>query len=205
MDGWIPENKVLSYASATTFTVSGDLTAQYQKGTRLKFTQTTVKYFVVIGSSFSSGTTTITVTGGDDYSLANASIVEPFYSYQASPQGYPTWFNYTPTYSADGSMTFTGVTTHIAKFRIIGKECVVILAATGTLGGSNSYGVLVTYPITPDNNSNQYGGGAQIIDGLSVAGIYYVGSSSFNFARYDANTWSLGASREIHATITYGI
>ena len=76
-----------TYASASTFTMAGDQTTVLSKGDRLKLTQTTAKYFYVIGVSHSAGTTTVTVTGGTDYTLANAAITTPFYSKEASPAG----------------------------------------------------------------------------------------------------------------------
>ncbi len=56
-DGWMPDASTWTYASASTFTVSGNQTARFQKGTKLKFTQTTVKYAVVASSSYSSPNT----------------------------------------------------------------------------------------------------------------------------------------------------
>src|SRR3990167_2428347 len=44
IDGWIADGATWTYVSATTFTVSGDVTAQFRKGTKLKLTQTTAKY-----------------------------------------------------------------------------------------------------------------------------------------------------------------
>jgi hypothetical protein len=74
---------------------AGDQTALFSKGTRLKCFNSSPKYFVVVASSFGAPTTTVTVTGGTDYSLANAAISANYYSYAANPQGYPGWFNYT--------------------------------------------------------------------------------------------------------------
>lgn len=88
-DGWTNAGETWTYASATTFTVSGvDVTAKYHRGTKIKLTQTSTKYFRVESSSFSTNTT-VTVTGVGDYTLANAAIVNPYYSYAATPQGFP--------------------------------------------------------------------------------------------------------------------
>lgn len=141
-DGWTSDSATWTYASATTFTVSGDKTAQFQKGTRLKLTQSAaVKYFVVVGSSHGGGTTTVTITGGTDYSLANATISATFYSYQASPQGFPDWFNYTPTwggFSVAPSLT-------LARFRVIGSTCMIALAAS--YGTSNATNLTISLPV----------------------------------------------------------
>lgn len=88
-DGWIPQLETWTYASATTFTVPGDLTHRFRRGTKVKLTQTTDKYFYVLSSSYSSPNTTVTVCGGDTYSLANAAITNPKVSYLETPQGFP--------------------------------------------------------------------------------------------------------------------
>lgn len=108
-DGWVAAYKqdgtaeTWTYASATTFTVSGDLTTKYYKGVKIKFTQTSAKYFYVTASSHADGTTTVTVTGGSDYSVANAAITSPYYSLADKPQGFPNAFNYSVTWSSTGA------------------------------------------------------------------------------------------------------
>lgn len=94
VDGWVDATaEAWTYASADaptfTFTVTGDLTAKYTPGTRLKLTQTTVKYFIVTKVSVASGTTTVTIYGGTDYTLANAAISANNYSRVKGPAGFP--------------------------------------------------------------------------------------------------------------------
>lgn len=92
-DGWVPAGETWTYASADsptfTFTASGDLTSKYSAGMRVKLTQTTVKYFIVTKVAHSAGTTTITVYGGTDYTLANAAISSPYFSTHKAPAGFP--------------------------------------------------------------------------------------------------------------------
>lgn len=122
-----------TYASASTFTMAGDQTTVLSKGDRLKLTQTTAKYFYVIGVSHSAGTTTVTVTGGTDYTLANAAITTPFYSKEASPNGFPTWFAFT--------VGFTGFSANpagfLARFNIVGTTVNVALRGPNA-GTSNA-------------------------------------------------------------------
>lgn len=94
-DGWISATETWTYASADstnktyTFTISGvDKTGILSAGDRIKLTQTTVKYFIVTAVSFSTNTT-VTIYGGTDYTLANATITSPNYSHQKSPNGFP--------------------------------------------------------------------------------------------------------------------
>ncbi len=146
-DGWIDDTaETWSYASGSgggtaTFTIAGvDLTAKYTVGTRIKLTQTTVKYFTVIAVSFSTNTT-VTITAGSDYTLANAAISVNYHSYAANPQGYPTWFNcnLAPT-------GFSGTPTQtVAKFRVTGREMCLLFNVTGT---SNTTAFGLTTPVS---------------------------------------------------------
>lgn len=95
-DGWRSAGETWTYASAQTFTVSGDQTSKYQKGARLKFTQSTIKYGFVVDSSYSSPNTTVTIATNTDYTIANASITNNYYSYEDNPQGYPYTFTINP-------------------------------------------------------------------------------------------------------------
>ena len=103
------------------FTVSGDVTGKYGIGDKIKLTQTTVKYFYVTAISYSSGSglTTISVCGGTDYTLINASIASPCYSKIENPQGFPGKFNYTPFIGSSGG-TITSYNS-MGYFSIIGR------------------------------------------------------------------------------------
>jgi len=85
-DGWQIADETWTYASATTITISGDVTAKYQVGDLIKFTQTTVKYFIVSAISYSSPNTTITLAGIGTATVANATITLPYYCHQ-NPTG----------------------------------------------------------------------------------------------------------------------
>lgn len=164
-DGWTAAGETWTRTAATTFTVPTDLTAKYTVGTRLKLTQTTAKYFVVVGSSFAAGDTTVTVTGGTDYTLAAAAITSPFYSYQENPQGYPGWFNHTPA-----STGFSSTTSDIAKFSANGRVCTVELFVSGT---SNATTFTSALPITCANSLA--GGGAFYVVRVTDAGTVVAG------------------------------
>lgn len=93
LDGWIPAEQTWAYASASTITVPSGAASKYQKGDKIKLTQTTVKYFYVVGVV----DTVLTVTGGTDYTVANAAITLPFFSKIENPQGFPSVFNSSTT------------------------------------------------------------------------------------------------------------
>lgn len=170
-DGWTASSDTWTYASAATFTIAGvDRTAIFTKGTRLKFTQTTAKYAVVVSSSFSTDTT-VTIAVNTDYTIANAAITSPYYSYQASPTGYPAWFNFTIGWT--GFSANPGTPTY-ANFSIVGTQ-IWINFCYSSLGTSNATSFTVTgfpvaiavndasAPIWPfvvaDNGANYIGAG----------------------------------------------
>lgn len=87
--GWSSISATLTYASADSPTfvanTSIDLTSVISVGMKIKLTQTTVKYFIVTAIT----STTITLYGGADYTLANATITLPYFSSMKSPFGFP--------------------------------------------------------------------------------------------------------------------
>jgi len=94
LTGWSAAANTWSYSSADapTFVISvdADMTGVIGVGTRIKLTQTTVKYFIVTAvGAYSGGVTLITVYGGTDYTLANAAITSPYYSFVKCPLGFP--------------------------------------------------------------------------------------------------------------------
>lgn len=122
--GWTPAIDTLTYASATTITISGvDRTDIYTPGTKLKYYQSTGewKFAYVVGSTYSTDTT-ITISESDDYTLENEAILTPYYSYIDNPQGFPHWFNYTPTWT---NLTVGNATVNLGRFKINGREVTV--------------------------------------------------------------------------------
>lgn len=89
-DGWAIEKLTWVYVSASSFKIVGsDETARFPVGTRLRCVQgTSTLYFYVTGSSFSTDTT-ITMSGGDIYTLTNTTISAAAYSSWAYPHGFP--------------------------------------------------------------------------------------------------------------------
>jgi len=134
-DGWITPDETWTYASASTFTVPGDQTAKYIKGTRLKWTQTTVKYGVVASSTYGASTT-VTIIVNTDHTIANAAITANYYSYAVRPQGYPAEFNYTPTWT-----NVSGGTATYAVYSVNGKT--VHFRVKYTLAGAGVSGSTV--------------------------------------------------------------
>lgn len=147
--GWTASSDTWTYASSNSFTISGsDKTVIFTKGTRIKASNnSTMFYGTVASSSYSSSTTTVTLVGNSDYSLSNSAITNPYYSYQANPQGYPGWFNYTPTWGGFSS----NPTSVIARYYVVGNSVNVHLHCGGG-GTSNATSLTVTAPIAAAQN-----------------------------------------------------
>ena len=204
-DGWTAIDETLTYASATSFTVATDLTARFQKGTKLKLTQTTDKYFYVTASSYGAPNTTVTITGGTDYTLASAAITTPFYSYIDNPAGFPDWFNYTPTLAAGGSMTISLPVIDVGAFSIKGRTVYVFVRANFTLGGTPHFTVTATLPI--ECGWLHGNGNAAVLDGsISESGysVITVGTPDvLSIRRTSGSNYTTGAGKAISVTVFY--
>jgi len=153
--GWFPVNESWTYASATTITVPTDATLRFQVGDKLRCTNSTTKYFYIVGVA----ATTITITGGSDYTLTNVAISAIYVSRAVSPFGFPGAFNWSPTlvgFSANP-------TTTMYEFACNGKECTVRVRQV-TSGTSNATTFTISAPITAATVTNGIWGEA----GLTV-------------------------------------
>jgi len=201
INGWTLDTDAWIYVSASSFKVEGkDVTTTFTKGTRLKFTNTTVKYAVVTSSSFSTDTT-INIAVNDDYALADAVITSPYYSYQLSPQGYPTHFNFKNTVginTAGGSLS--DIDLKEVSFWAIGNVCYFNIAYQADQDSATSiywYGAL---PIAPDPNSGGYFGGGlrTVLSGTIKAGTWqHQGNSVIRMYDADATTIPIGDNKAI--------
>lgn len=144
--GWIPSTDTWTYASATSFTISGDKTAVYQKGDKFKLTaNSVVKYGYIIAVSYSAPNTTVTVVGD---ALTNYTFSANYYSKAANPQGFPHYFAWTPT------LTWTGATPtqQYGKyiFAVVGNTCFFEFFFQ-TSDGAGATNMTATPPIAPRN------------------------------------------------------
>lgn len=137
-DGWTPAREAWTYNAADKINVPAGAVSKYQKGDRIKFTQTTVKYAVIVDVA----DTLLTIAINTDYVVANAAITLPYYSHEVNPLGYPGWFAYTSTltgFSANPS----GV---ITRFNILGNMCTAQAWDSGA-GTSNATTKTWTAPV----------------------------------------------------------
>lgn len=148
-DGWISVAETWTYASANTLTISGDYSGVYQKGDKIKLTNSSTKYFYILDVSYSSPNTTITLIGGDDYALANTTISNVYYSRVEQPFGFPSLFTFTPAFSGSGgSVGVYAQDNALGKFRIVGNLCFFFVSVRITNKGSWSGDVIMSYPVT---------------------------------------------------------
>jgi len=143
IDGWIPASESWSYASATTITVPSGAASKYRVGDKIKLTQTTTKYFSIIGVA----DTVLTVTGGTDFTVATpTAITDNYYSHAESPLGFPGWFNYSPSITWGGTPPTGG--TMIAKFVVTCKTLTVHIHIINMTAGLTNNTANIPLPFT---------------------------------------------------------
>src|SRR3990167_936865 len=200
-DGWTPAQETWTYLSATTITTASDLSSVLYVGDRIKITQTTAKYFVVTGITSS----VITVTGGSNYSVANAAITTPYFSHAASPAGFPDWFDYTPTldgFSVDPTNT-------VYRFSVKGRVCtLVVVQGSGTSDATN---LTITSPIQAATKANARWGAlcTQAVDNgatLTNPALALLASASSTINVYKDTTqanWTNANAKKVEFTLIY--
>lgn len=163
-DGWNSASGTWVYDSSTTITVPTDATNTYDIGDKIKLTQSaTTKYFIVTAVA----ATTLTVTGGSDYTVANAAITNVYYSKQSNPHGFPHWFNWTISYTFDGTGP-TGPSENTAKFNVIDRTVFFKTKAVYATAGTGVSAIYFDLPITQVGSASEYN---LIINGMVSTGV----------------------------------
>jgi hypothetical protein len=179
ISGWIPAGETWAYASASTITVPSGAVSKYSVGDRIKWTQTTVKYGVIVAVA----DTVLTIAVNTDFVLTDAAITLNYYSHQASPIGYPRRFNYTSTI-ASGVGTITTVGTVVAKFSIVGGMCTVAIKVTITTNGTGASNLSHSIPVPPNVDDLYPAYGKKLNDGSSING-YFLASQGLLAVLYN--------------------
>jgi hypothetical protein len=149
-DGYIAITDTLVYVSATQFKIVGvNRTARYPVGTKIKLTQTSAKYFYVTAAAFGTDTT-ITVTAGSDYTLASAAITSPYLSYMETPQGFPDYFNFTPSWN-NLTVGTGGNATNAGIFNMRGKTVTFRVTMIFGTAGLAMAAATLNAPVTGDS------------------------------------------------------
>lgn len=200
-DAWIPFAPACTFLTANTFKMTGDYTAVFKRGALLKLTNSTVKFFVVNGTpSFSGGETTVTVTGGSDYSLATGAISDVYYSYQVDPQGFPAKFNFNASPTG-----FSGSPTSSTYFSTKGRTVTIWFDIEGT---SNATTFTLTHPFDRTGLMVLYlPGGYSRDNGIALTtppSLNVLASTTINVYK-DPSTaaWTASGSKRIIGSITF--
>ncbi len=203
IDGWVQDSDTWVYVSVSSFKIVGkDVTAKFPKGTKIKLTQTSAKYFYVTAASFSTDTT-VTITGGTawEYSLANAAITSPYYSYMATPQGFPEeGLNYTPTISTTADCgTLTLCRAQINNNQVIFKGRITYAKALASGNLTLSLPVDCIFSLVPIGFAHYFDGGVAdkraFVNTPSTSTInFYLtdGNSDFTGTFVNSSNWSSG-------------
>jgi hypothetical protein len=203
LDGWTPTGETWSYASANTITVPTGAANRYQKGDRAKWTQTTVKYGVIIAVA----DTLLTIAINADYVVTNLAISVNYYSHQLSPIGYPCWFNYTSVFGGF-SLDPTNI---VSRFKIDGNT-VTVLMRQGAAGTSNANTLTFTVPVTAATITNaswrSFGNGTDNGAVVNTAMLCSLASNSNIVSCYKdpaSAVWTTSSTKSITAMLTYEI
>ena len=152
-DGWIERVEVWTRTGNHTFTVAGDVTERYRKGTRVRYRDGGGdEYGVVSSSSHAAGTTTINLLPNTDYAIAAATITDKYTSYIENPSGFPQWFNFSSNVTAT-SGTITTSSVNQARWDVKGKTFHCIIDLTVTTNGTGAGILQASIPVTPDSNT----------------------------------------------------
>lgn len=149
-DGWNKISTSGTYVATNSFRVSGDVTPLLQVGTKIKFTNSTIKYAYVSNATYSSSYTTITIIGS---TLVNTSVSNLYYSYADSPYGFPSSFSWTP------STTGWSGTPAIAFEYTISSRILFFQAYIRGSGLGSGTATTFTVPIGCKNVTNLHYGG----------------------------------------------
>jgi len=204
-DGWIPVSGTWTYKTATTITVPSGAASIYKVGMGIRLTQSsTVKYFYIVGVA----DTVLTITGGSDYALEDATISAVSYTNSpATTIGFPQWFNWTPVV---GGTWAAGYTVNVARFNLIGRTCFFTVDISGT---SNSTDTQIGVPLRSYNTAGAIWAGTNAYmqdngTALSVAGRWYLAAgSTIIYARTNmaSGAWTASGAKRLRITGFYEI
>ena len=185
--GWITVTDSWTYASANTINVPSGAAAIYKKGMGIRITQTTDKFLYIAGVS----DTLLTVTGGTDFTVANAAITAAAYTFSPHTAiGFPVKFNCAaPTWSTATIDNGTGgqqPTAGSSSFIIRGNKVELFVALSSSGAIKNGAGATLTVSAIPATLPNIVAPTVGVLGyGLIttvnyLAIVYYVSATSFS-------------------------
>jgi hypothetical protein len=205
--GWSVFSTTCTYASASTFTITGDYTTTFVKGTKLKFTNSTLKYFIVISSTYGAPSTTVTVMVNTDYVIASAAITGVYIG-RGDPVSFPSMFSYSPTVGG-----FSANPTSAAYTITVSGGLATVSSHPGAAGTSNATSYTLTTPIAAKTLTNgvwttattyaEDNGAALTTPGYASIG---TAASTINiYKSINSPNWTNANSKRAYFTLTYPI
>ncbi len=206
--GWITfDLSAATYSSAFSFTLTGDYTSVFTKGTPLRLMNSGTKYGNVLTSVFSVGVTTVTLVDNNDFPLV-AGVITDLQISRGNPADFPDWFTYNMAPTGFAGVPFDLQTV----YRLDGKEATVsVFMTTGTSTLSTTSGTL---PVPAGILAGTWTGIIQAVTDGGVTstnvGLYVIlaGASVVDFFPTQLGggfTWTASGNKGFWATITYGI
>ena len=142
-DGWTPVTATWTRTGNHAFSVSGDVTATYEPGVKIRYKDGgAFEYGVIAASSHAGGTTTVTLITNSDYAMADATITDRWLARVNQPAAWPEWFNYAPTFTG-----FSADPAGIHRWRADGRRMEVFIRQN-TSGTSNATTFTISAPVT---------------------------------------------------------
>ena len=115
------------------------------------------------------------------------------------------WLDWTPTYGAGGSMTFTSVSTTRAVYKVLDNIVFGMIRFSGTTGGTASNSITASAPIA-GSLSSSINSPCYIRDGSTRdIGIIACGNPNLTFYLKDLSSWGIGSNREASCFFFYEI
>jgi hypothetical protein len=152
---WIEITGAIYQTSSSIWFPGTTRTAEFSKGTKIRIKQSgTYKYFYVKSYATATGTT-LQLTGGSNYTVANVAIQELSYSHMETPTGFPEWFDFTPVWTAATTNPVLGAGTIVGQFKLQGSFLTYqfrLACGSGTTFGSGNYSF--SLPVPPLNDGD---------------------------------------------------
>lgn len=147
-NGWNKRTETWTRTGNHTFTVSGDVTTTYRKGTKVRYKDGgSYEYGAVASSSHAAGTTTVTLITNTDYTMAAATITDKYISYVENPEGFPQFFNW----AANPAGFSAQPSSPIYRWRASGNQILIEYVEPNN-GTSNATTFTATLPVAPAYN-----------------------------------------------------
>ncbi len=224
--GWGCAEHSWTYASATTFTVAGNLTKLYQAGTKLRWKEgATQKFGNVIASVYSNPNTTVTISPSVDYAFTNTTLTDRYFSKSEIPEDWPEWFVYGNNTNANviwtcasGTAPVIGNGTLLFRYKLQGKTILIqgylAFGNTSTFGNGGNWNFAL--PVTAEagtlgnwlgvchcRQTNSWARIVQISPGASIIQYFFDPHAGTNTNFLNNTTpvaWSVG---NVQFSITY--